>query len=128
MWSISLLTAGVTLCISFFVGLAWFQSYMTEGTLLSPDLESNVLVALSDESTVREALLSGCHSVRSLPILSLKEIASGRLAEVPSGVRMHIESWGKDPYVETMTIAAGRFTGRQVWACSGQFALLHAWP
>jgi hypothetical protein len=127
--SIIILTVFVGLYIGCSAGVARFGKYMTEGILVSPDRRSNVLIALSNDTAVREALLSGCHLVGSLPAPSLKQITSGQLAEVPSGVRMHMDSWGgNDPDIGAMTIAEGRFSGRQVWACRGQFGLLHPWP
>lgn len=107
----------------------WFGNYMTEGTLETRELQGNLLVALSDDAAVKKALLSECNSTKARSPKVSALIQSGRLAEVPSGTRMHMPDWGgKDPDVGTMTIAEGPLRGRQIWACRGQFTLLHAWP
>lgn len=107
----------------------WFGNYMTEGTLETRDLQGNLLVALSDDAGVKKALLSECNSTKARSPKVSALIQSGRLAEVPSGTRMHLTSWGEDPTgIGTMTIAEGPLRGRQIWACRGQFTLLHAWP
>ena len=109
-------------------GIAWFNNYMSEGVLETETLTGDVLIALSDDPPVRQALLSGCRSAGSPPGSVSDLLAAGRLAEIPSGTKMHMESWGSDRAIGTMTVAEGHLKGRQVWACRGQFALLHPWP
>lgn len=128
MWlgvSVACLVASYSLVIA---ALEWFGDYMSEGVLETETPEGNLLVALDSDPPVRQALLSGCHSKGGLSPSVLAVLASGRLAEIPSGTKMQMPAWGDDPSVGTMTIAEGQLKGRQVWACTGQFALLHAWP
>ena len=106
-------------------GLA--TNYMTEGVLETETLQGNVLVALSNDPPTRQALLVGCRCKRPYPATVLTLLAAERLAEVPSGTKMHMTSGGDDPAVGTMTVAEGRLRGRRVWACRDQFAWLHAW-
>jgi hypothetical protein len=110
-------------------GLVWFGNTMSEGSLDSDTqlYGTNVLVALSDDPAVKQALLAGCHSMQALPASSSPFLASGLLVEVPSGTKMHMPSWSQHE-VGTMTIAEGRLKGRRVWACSGQFHWLNAMP
>ena len=108
-------------------GIAFLDVYMGEGVLERETLEGNVLVALSDNPSVRQALISGCQSTGSLPVSVSTLLASGLLAEVPSGTKMNMTSMGGDSEVGTTTVSEGRLKGRQVWACRGQFALLHSW-
>jgi hypothetical protein len=91
-------------------------------------LQGDVLVALSGDPRVKEALLSGCGSTKALPPSASTLLASGLLAQVPSGTKMKMPSWDGNRYVGTMTISEGKLNGRQVLVCSGQYALLHAWP
>ena len=114
-------------CLVALSGLAWLSSYMTEGVLETETLQGNVLVALSDDLRARQALLEGCRCKRPFPATVSTLLVAGRLAEVPSGTKMHMTSWGDDPAVGTMTVAEGRLRGRHVRACRNQFALLHAW-
>ena len=114
--------------IAWLVWLLFFSDYMAEGVLQTETLQGNVLVALSNDPRVRQALLSGCRSTQALPASTSPFVASGLLAEIPSGTKMVMPSWGDDRAVGTMTISEGRLKGRKVWACSGQFALLHPMP
>jgi hypothetical protein len=128
MWvgiSLASLFAGYGLLISVVV---WFGNYMSEGVLETETLKGDVFVALNNNPPVRRALLSACHSKGPLPPSVSALLASGLLAEIPSGTKMHLPEWGDDSSVGTMTIAKVRLKGRQVWACRGQFALLHAMP
>ncbi len=128
MWSgisVACLVAGYALLIATF---AWFGYYMSEGVLETETLEGNLFVALNSDPIVLHTLLSACHSkVAYQPSVSRLE-ASGLLAEVPSGTKMHMTSFVDYGGIYTMTIAEGRLKGRQVWACYGQFALSHAMP
>jgi len=111
------------------VYVAWVFHRASEGVIETETLQGNVLVALSDGPAVMQGLLSGCRPTGSLPASVTNLLASGRLAEVPSGTRMNMSSWGGSaPGTGTMTVAEGRLKGRQVWVCSGQFALLYSWP
>jgi hypothetical protein len=71
-------------------------------------LQGNVLVALSDYPPVRDALLSGCHSTQALPVSASALLASGLLAEIPSGTKTYMSTWGEDRSVGTMTISEGK--------------------
>jgi len=119
--------AGIAFLVVGFVtaALKWLGDYMSEGVLESDTRGGDLLVALSDDPPVSQALLSGCHSKGALPSSVSAMLASGQLTEIPSGTKMQLEHWSNDA-VETMTIAEGMLKGRQVWACQDQVALLHA--
>jgi len=108
--------------------LVWFGNYMSEGVIHSKTHQGNVLVALSSDPSVRRALLSGCDSTQGYPAAVSALLSSGSLAEVPSGTKMHVPDTLSSGEIETMTISEGKLKGRQVWVCSGQWALDHAWP
>jgi hypothetical protein len=121
--SLAIFLAGYTLGIK---SLLWFGDYMSEGVLRTATRQSHVVVALRNDVAVRQALLSSCHADPALPKTNV--LASGLLDEVPDGTRMNMRLWGDDPEVGTMTVSEGPLKGRAVWACKGQFALLHAMP
>ena len=122
---IAVLGAG---CVLIFAGVVWFGNYMSEGVVETATLQGNVLVALSNDPPVRQALLSGCQSTQGFPAPTSALLSSGLLVEIPSGTKMHMPSWGEDRQVGTMTISEGKLKGHQVWVCWGQFALMHAMP
>jgi len=109
----------------FIAGVTWFGDYISEGILQSEKLEGNVLVALSDEPEVKQALISGCHSAQVYMSVVKSLIASGKLAEARSGTRMHMPTGNQDPDVVIVTIAEGMLAGRKVDVCRDQFTLLH---
>jgi hypothetical protein len=53
---------------------------MSEGVLQTDTLQGNVLVALSDDPPVRQALLSGCRSTPATPPSVSALLMSGQLA------------------------------------------------
>jgi hypothetical protein len=124
---LAILLAGCSLLIA---GLSWIAYYMTQGVIeTETQLQGSALVARSDDPAVRQALLSNCPSTQATPPASAAAFfAAGLLAEIPSGTKMNMPSWGDDPAVGTMTIAEGRLKGRKVRACRGQFFLLHPMP
>lgn len=118
---LAILLAGCALLIA---GISWIGYYMAQGVI-----EGNAVVALSDDTTVRQALVSNCQLTQATPPASASTFfAAGLLAEIPSRTRMNMPSWGDDPAVGIMTISEGPLKGRKVWACRGQVSLLHAMP
>jgi hypothetical protein len=83
-------------CVLIFGGLVWFRDYMSEGVVQTATLQGDVLVALNNDRSVRQALLLGCHSTQGLPPYTSVLLSSGLLAEIPSGTKMHMPSLGED--------------------------------
>ena len=81
-------------CALVIAGLVWFDDYMSEGVLQTETQKGNLMVAVGDDPTVSAALL-GCSSAFTTATLSA-DSASGLLAEIPSGTKMHMhmKSWG----------------------------------
>ena len=90
----------------------------------------DVLVALRDAPPVRRALLSGCHSIDVLPAPASTLLASGLLAYVQSGTKIHVGPGDYDDDFTYLTIAEGRLKGREVLACKAQVYLPNriVWP
>jgi len=93
----------------------------------------DVFVALKGDTATLQALLSTCQPFGRLALNTLATPespippkAASLLESVPSGTRMHIAS--QSSAVGIMTIAEGKLKGREVWACSDQYYMLHAWP
>jgi hypothetical protein len=105
-----------------------FGDYMAEGGLQSNTQRGSVLVALSDSPRVIEALQSACRQANPLPPAVAALLVSVQLVEIPSGTKVHVEMQTGGLGVSSMTVDEGRLKGREVWACSGQYYQLHAWP
>jgi hypothetical protein len=121
--AIAIVGVGYVLIIA---GWAWLKNYLSEGFVRAEPPQGNVLVALSYDQPVRQALLSSCSSTEERPAATFALMSSGLLAEIPSGTKMHILYFGGN--IATMIIAEGKLKGRQVWVCPGRFGLMHAMP
>jgi len=103
----------------------WLGSLVSLGVLETATHQGDVVVALSSTPQAKQALLATCLSSPVPFIPGASPFASELLTRVPSGTRVNIQATGGDVSIETMTVVEGQLRGHQVWACRGQFALLH---
>jgi|ERR1700744_6173826 hypothetical protein len=117
----------LVVCFGITVGLLWVNHVLEEGEIVSNTARATVLIALTDDPPVTQALMEGCNS-SALPPDAKKFLTSGRLVEIPSGTNVQIPQWSTDGVSGPMTISDGRLEGTPVWVCRGQFSLLHPMP
>lgn len=112
---------GLAALVIGYAGVVWFSGWMSEGVVETETPRRDVLVALSKDPQVSQALLDGCRSTGGFPSSISPLLASGLLVHLPPGTKVHMPFPGSDPFVGTVTVAEGPLKGHQVWACRGQF-------